>query len=109
MARSFRAGDAGLTIDRRSGCGCLTESKRASPPSAFNSFPSTVYRRTREKALAALRKLTWSDQLPVTLLDDTAILGTDYKALVAILGPTGTLPPPGNSQHRHGIDEPSGE
>ena len=59
----------------------------------------------REKALAALRKLTWSDQLPVTLLDDTVILGADYKALVAILGPTGAPPPPGDSQHRHGVDE----
>ena len=59
----------------------------------------------RDKALAALLKLTWSDQLPVTLLDDTIVLGTDYKALVAILGPTGAPPPPGNSQHRHGYIE----
>lgn len=59
----------------------------------------------QQKAFAALRKLTWSDHLPVTLLDDTVILGADYKALVAILGPTGAPPPPGNSQHRHGVTE----
>jgi hypothetical protein len=61
----------------------------------------------RDKALAALRKLTWSDQLPVTLLDDTVILGADYTALVAILGPTSAPPPSGNSQHRHGLAEAS--
>jgi glutaredoxin len=59
----------------------------------------------REKALAALRKLTWSDQLPVTLLDDTVILGADYKALAAILGQARKAPPAGNAQHRHGLDE----
>jgi hypothetical protein len=59
----------------------------------------------RDKAFAALRKLTWSDQIPVTLIDDTVILGADYKALAAILGPTGAPPPSGNSQHRHGWTE----
>jgi len=59
----------------------------------------------REKALAALRKLTWSDQLPVTLLDDTVVLGTDFAALIAILGPASKPPPPGHSQHRHGVDK----
>jgi thiol-disulfide isomerase/thioredoxin len=61
----------------------------------------------RVRALAAVRKLTWSDELPVTLLDDTVILGTDYKALVAILGPSGAPPPLGSAQHRHGTDEPA--
>ena len=60
----------------------------------------------RDRALAAVRKLTWSDQLPVTLLDDTVILGADYKALIAILGPTKAAPPSGSSQHQHGIEDP---
>jgi len=62
----------------------------------------------RDKALAALLKLTWSSQLPVTLLDDTVILGVDYAALLAVLGPGGAPPPPGNAQHRHGLAEAAG-
>lgn len=62
----------------------------------------------RDKALAALFKLTWSDQLPVTLLDDTVVLGTDYAALLAVLGPSGAPPPPGNAQHHHGLIEAAG-
>jgi hypothetical protein len=60
----------------------------------------------REKALAALRKLTWSDLLPVTLLDDNVIIGTDYMALIAILGPAQEKPPRGSSEHQHSIDPP---
>ena len=60
---------------------------------------------TQAKIAAALRKLTWSDQLPVTLLDDTVVLGTDYAALIAILGPAGRPPPSGSAQHRHGLTE----
>ena len=62
----------------------------------------------QQKILEALRRLTWSDQLPVTVIDDTVVLGTDYAALIAILGPAPTKPPVGNSQHRHGLVETSG-
>jgi glutaredoxin len=63
---------------------------------------------TQEQILAALRKLTWSDQLPVTVIDDTVVLGTDYAALIALLGPGGKSPAGGSAQHRHGLIE-SGE
>ncbi|HLF27657.1 MAG TPA: hypothetical protein VJG32_15080 [Anaerolineae bacterium] len=59
----------------------------------------------RDKILAALRQLTWAEQVPVTLLDDTVVLGTDYAALIAILGPVGKPPPSGSAQHRHGLSE----
>lgn len=59
----------------------------------------------RDKALAAIQKLTWSKRLPVTLLDDTVILGTDYMALIAFLGRPAESPPRGNYEHRHGLDE----
>ena len=61
----------------------------------------------RDRALDAIRNLTWSDELPVTLIDDTVILGTDYTALTAILGPGKALPPAGSAQHRHGLDQPA--
>lgn len=57
------------------------------------------------KIMGELRKLTWSDQLPVTLLDDTVVLGTDYAALTAFLGPGGRPPASGRAQHRHGLTE----
>ena len=60
---------------------------------------------TRDKLLAAIQKLTWSRRLPVTLLDDTVILGTDYMALIAFLGRPKKSPPRGNYEHRHGLDE----
>ncbi|HEY4691390.1 MAG TPA: hypothetical protein VIK33_18930 [Anaerolineae bacterium] len=58
----------------------------------------------QQKIFAALHKLTWSDQLPVTVVDDTVVLGTDYAALIAILGPA-SKPPAGSAQHRHGLLE----
>jgi hypothetical protein len=62
----------------------------------------------QEKIFVALRKLTWSDQLPVTLIDDHVVLGTDYAALVALLGPAPARPPSGSgAQHRHGLAEPA--
>lgn len=60
----------------------------------------------REKALVALRKLTWSDLVPVTLLDDNVIIGTDYMALIAILGQTKERPPRGSSAHQHSVNPP---
>jgi len=63
--------------------------------------------RLRDRTLDAIRKLTWSDELPVTLIDDTVILGTDYAALIAILGPGQALPPAGSAQHRHALDQPA--
>ncbi len=55
--------------------------------------------------VAALRKLTWSDQLPVTVIGDSVVVGTDYAALIALLGPSGRPPAGGSAQHRHGIAE----
>lgn len=57
----------------------------------------------QEKILAQLRQLTWSDQLPVTVIDDTLVLGTDYAALIALLGPSSNPPAGGSAQHRHGL------
>ena len=60
---------------------------------------------TQEKIAAALRKLTWSDELPVTVIGDSVVVGTDYAALIALLGPGGRPPAGGSAQHRHGIAE----
>jgi len=61
---------------------------------------------TQEKVVAALRKLTWSDQLPVTVIGDSVVVGADYTALIALLGPGGRPPiTRGGVQHRHGIAE----
>jgi len=62
----------------------------------------------QEKIATALRKLTWSDQLPVTVIDDTVVLGTDYAALIALLGPGGKPPGGGSAEHRHGVVDEAG-
>ena len=60
---------------------------------------------TQVKIAAALSKITWSDQLPVTVIGDSVVVGTDYTALIALLGPGGRPPAGGSAQHRHGIAE----
>ena len=95
-------------------CNAMADYLKRSYPDAQPRFVPVdkMPAETQARVMDALRQLTWSDQLPVTVVDDTVILGADYAALIAILG-AGELPPAGNSQHRHGVaaapsQEPAG-
>ena len=88
-------------------CQSMAEFIKQQYPSASMQFvpvdrmPADV----QEKILAHLRTLTWSNQLPVTVIDDTVVLGTDYAALIVLLGPSHKSPSGGSTQHRHGLAE----
>jgi hypothetical protein len=60
---------------------------------------------TQGQIVAAPRRLTWTDELPMTEIGASVVVGTDYAALIALLEPDGRPPAGGSAQHRHEIAE----